>query len=62
MLQLTRDEKWRLRHTNLENNINKIIKIRPLNTRSLPSHIDHIVNDYDLLHSDIICLQATHTF
>ena len=32
-----------------------------LNTRCFPLHIEHIANDFDLMNSDILCLQETQT-
>ena len=38
---------------------NSYVSILSLNTRNLNAHMDDILNDYDLMQSDVLCLQET---
>ena len=60
MEHLRRNTKWQLDYNYSLLETKAYISIISLNNRSLQIHIDDLLNDYDLMQSDILCLQETH--
>ena len=60
MERFQRNTKWQLDYNYSLLETKAYISILSLNTRSLQIHIDDLLNDYDLMQSDILCLQETH--
>jgi endonuclease/exonuclease/phosphatase (EEP) superfamily protein YafD len=60
MERLRTTVKWQLHYDYQSIQTNSSLSILSLNTRSLNAHMDDILNDYDLMQSDILCLQETH--
>ena len=60
MERLQRNTKWQLDYNYSLLEIKAYISILSLNTHSLQIHIVDLLNDYDLMQSDILCLQETH--
>ena len=52
--------KWHLQYDYQFIQTNSYVSILLLNTRSLHAHMDDILNDYDTMQSDILCLQETY--
>jgi hypothetical protein len=60
MERLRTTAKWQLHYDYQSIQTNSYVSILSLNTCSLNAHMDDILNDYDLMQSDILCLQETH--
>ena len=60
MERLKKDAKWELGYYSQSINLDSSISILSLNTRNLQAHIDDVLNDYDLMQSDILRLQETY--
>jgi len=60
MEQLKTTAKWQLHYDYQSIQTNSSVSILSLNTRSLNAHMDDILNDYDIMKSNILCLQETH--
>ena len=60
MERLEKDTKWELRYDSQSINLDSSISILSLNKRNLQAHIDDVLNDYDLMQSNILCLQETY--
>jgi hypothetical protein len=60
MERLRTTAKWQLHYDYQSIQTNSSISILSLNTRNLNAHMDDILNDYDIMQSDILCLQETH--
>ena len=58
--RLQKDAKWELGYYSQSINLDSSISILSLNTRNLQEHINYVLNDYDLMQSDILCLQETY--
>jgi hypothetical protein len=60
MERLRTTEKWQLHYDYQPIQTNSYVSILSLNTHNLNAHMDDILNDYDLMQFDILCLQETH--
>ena len=60
MEHLKKDAKWDLGYYSQSINLDSSISILSLNKRNLQAHIDDVLNEYDLMQSDILCLQETY--
>jgi hypothetical protein len=60
MQRLRTSEKWHLEYDYRSIQTNSSVLILSLNTRSLNAHMNDILNDYDTMQSDILCLQETY--
>jgi exonuclease III len=60
MQRLRRIAKWNLAYDFESIKSSTNISILTLNTRSLHAHMNDILNDYDTMQSDILCLQETY--
>jgi hypothetical protein len=60
MQRLHSSAKWVVEYDSQSIQSESCISIFSLNTCNLNAHIDDIVNDYDIMQSDILCLQETY--
>ena len=60
MERLRTTAKWQLYYDYQSIQTNSSVSILSLNTCNLNAHMDDILNDYDIMQSDIMCLQETH--
>jgi exonuclease III len=60
MQRLRTIAKWHLQYDYQSIQTNSFVSILSLNTRSLHAHMDDILNDYDTMQSNILCLQETY--
>jgi len=60
MERLQKNAKWQLDYNYSLLETKSYISILSLNTRSMQIHIDDLLNDYDLMQFDILCLQEIH--
>jgi exonuclease III len=60
MQRLRTTTKWHLQYDYQSIQTNSSVSILSLNTRNLHAHMDDILNDYDTMQSDILCLQETY--
>jgi hypothetical protein len=54
--------KWHLQYDYQSIQTNSYVSILSLNTRNLNAHMNDILNDYETMQSDIMCLQETLCF
>jgi exonuclease III len=60
MQHLQSSAKWTLEYDSQSIQSESSISILSLNTHNLNAHINDILNDYDIMQSDILCLQETY--
>jgi hypothetical protein len=60
MERLRTTANWKLHYDYQSIQTNSSVSILSLNTRRLNAHMDDILNDYDIMQSDILHLQETH--
>lgn len=60
MYRLQNEAKWVPIHKQIFSLPPTTIKIQSLNVVSLPTHIENLIADNNLMASDVLCLQETH--
>jgi exonuclease III len=60
MQRLRTSAKWHLQYDYQSIQTNSSVSILSLNTCNLHAHMNDILNDYDTMQSDILCLQETY--
>jgi hypothetical protein len=60
MQRLRTTAKWHLQYDFQSIQTNSFVSILSLNTCNLHAHMDDILNDYDTMQFDILCLQETY--
>ena len=60
MDHLNTTTKWKLQYDYQFIQTKSSVSILSLNTHSLHAHMDYILNDYDTMQSDILCLHETY--
>ena len=60
MQRLRTTAKWHLQYDYQSIQKNSYVSIISLNTRNLHAHMNDILNDYDTMQPDILCLQETY--
>jgi hypothetical protein len=60
MQRLQTSEKWHLQYDYQSIQTKLFVSVLSLNTHKLNAHMNDILNDYDTMQSDILCLQETY--
>jgi exonuclease III len=60
MQRLRTTAKWHLQYDYQSIQTNSSVSFLSLNTHNLHAHMDHILNNYDTMQSDVLCLQETY--
>jgi hypothetical protein len=60
MQHLKTTTKWHVQYDYQSIQTKSYVSILSLNTRNLHAHMDDILNDYDTMQSNILCLQETY--
>ena len=60
MERLQKDAKWELGYYSQSINLDSSISILSINTHNLQAHFDDVLNEYDLMQSNILCFQETY--